>query len=156
MMRYVISWLRLQPGRKSNVPKSTARKHRSSAMIRERSGSVDTAVNCRREHPYSVVTDVITTSASQRTRVDFSVSNQKARDEGGRDENCRLRSTRKTTNHSHGGHRKRRVHREDACSRRECSTRVLCSSGRWSGRGHRSHRGDAVVSGIAGRVGYRG
>ena len=36
------------------------------------------------------IPDVITTSASQRTRVDFSVSNQKARDEGGRDENCRL------------------------------------------------------------------
>jgi len=38
---------------------------------------------------YSAVTDVITTSASQ-CRVDFVVSNRKARDEGGRDENCRL------------------------------------------------------------------
>ena len=48
------------------------------------------------------VTDVITTSASQQTRVDFSVSNAKARDEGGRDENCRLRSPCTATKHSHG------------------------------------------------------
>src|SRR5580698_6761141 len=43
------------------------------------------------------VTDVITTSASQQTRVDFSVSNAKAREEGGREENCRLRSPCRAT-----------------------------------------------------------
>src|ERR1700687_4959961 len=55
------------------------------------------------------LTDVITTSASQQTRVDFSVSNPKARDEGGRDENCRLRSPCTATKHSHGRYRNRRV-----------------------------------------------
>ena len=49
----------------------------------------------------------------------------------------------------------RRVHREDPCPRRECSTSVLRSPGRSGGGGHRSHRSDAVVLGAAGRAGNR-
>jgi hypothetical protein len=55
------------------------------------------------------VTDVITTSASQQTQVDFSVSNAKAREEGGREENCRLRSPCTATKHSHGRQRNGRA-----------------------------------------------
>ena|SRR5438105_5737833 len=44
------------------------------------------------------------------TRLDFAVPTKKARDDGGRDENCRLRSTREATNDCHGGHRDRRIH----------------------------------------------
>jgi hypothetical protein len=42
------------------------------------------------------------------------VSRPKARDQAGRDENCRLRPARKTARFCHGGQRDRRVQREDA------------------------------------------
>src|SRR5436853_6337676 len=103
-----------------------------------------------------VLADVITTSASQRTEYTLRCSTKKARDEGGRDEDCRLRSTCKTTKHCHGGHGNRRVHRENTLPRGECRTSVLRIPGRSSGGRHRSHWRDAVVLGVAGRVGVRG
>src|SRR5215831_6522368 len=64
-------------------------------------------------------------------RVDFAVSNQKARDEGGRDENCRLRSPCGATKYSHDGQRNRRVNREGFSSMTEMQ--YGSSTARWRG-----------------------